>query len=427
MTRSPASVMDALRAATRERHARMEALPFVAALSRGTLPLESYVGQLRAMAVIHGSLEYELHRARLAGVQAMYQARPSRLAHLRADLGAFDRLVIPDCLEALEQARAITERIRLYRMEEPEALLGILYVLEGTTLGNAVHLPDAVRAVGDRVPGGTRYYAGYGDWTDDYWQEFRATIDAIPMDQAGAERLIAVSHALFDRLEALVGALYPVRETGWGFTASMLNPEAGQHAVPDTREEIQAAVAAARRCREAFPYFDSRYRERGEAFAKSDAAWLATLVALSPVECLSQVEWLGRVLGNRGMPRITLERQLALLHEELAKARPAHGVRYAGLRDAAEHLTAERLRRIPEARFAELARGFSDATDGEMRGRYRNTGALIVSAVCDEAAGITEAVGSLTAWLTEPERFPVPWISAVTRTVELARTTLTSA
>jgi len=48
------TLTDSLKAAISERHARMEALPFIAALTADQLPLESYVGQLRAMAVISG-------------------------------------------------------------------------------------------------------------------------------------------------------------------------------------------------------------------------------------------------------------------------------------------------------------------------------------------------------------------------------------
>jgi hypothetical protein len=46
---------------------------------------------------------------------------------------------------------------------------------------------------------------------------------------------------------------------------------------------------------------------------------------------------------------------------------------------------------------------------------------LIVAAVCDQAAGIADAVASLLAWLTDAERFPPQWIAAVSRTLDQAR------
>ena len=86
--------MNELRGAVREQHARMEALPFISALVNGQLPLESYVGQLRAMAVIHNTLEHELSFADNLQVKTMLLDLPSRLTHLRRDLGTIDKLFI---------------------------------------------------------------------------------------------------------------------------------------------------------------------------------------------------------------------------------------------------------------------------------------------------------------------------------------------
>jgi len=429
MQTDPCSLMALLKDAIRDRHARIESLPYVKALVAGDLALQSYVGQLRCMAVIHATLEHELGQSWLTEITRLLQSRPSRLGQLRADLSGFEKQFIPDCLEALNQAWSIAEQIRKLRIEQPESLLAICYVLEGTTLGNTVHLPDVIHAFGDQVADNTRYYSGYGTKTGSCWQEFSTLMNALPMDEEGRERLVTVAHWLFDHLEALFAALYPVHSEKWGFTASMLNPEAGKHAIPSDPREIEAAGRAARRCREDYPYFDERYQERGKSFAASDAAWLVTLTSLPPARLLGQVEWLGRVLGNRGMPRITLERQLILLHMELTEAglgQQERGNQYAGLLEAAEALKAGRLRRISEEKFNELAQGFQAAVmpDKETQGRLGRTGELLVSAVCDEAEGITQAVPSLLAWLTNQECFSQLWISEVLKTVEAARATI---
>lgn len=415
-----ATLMDLLKEAIREQHARMEALPFIVALADGQLPLESYVGQLRAMAVIHGTLEHELAQIHSGDIRTVLLDRPSRLVHLRKDLSVFDQQLIPDIEAALEHSRKIAERIRRYRVEQPIDLLGILYVLQGNTLGNAVHLPDVLRIFGSQTSGNAHYYAGYGRETARYWKEFCHAMNALSIDQDGRKRLIQVALDFFDRLEALFSALYPIQNAVMVFTAGMLNPEAGDHAVPGDVREIIAAVAAAQKCREEFPYFDERYQERGRGFAKSDAAWLATLALLPESQLLSQVEWLGRVLGNRGMPRITLERQLELLYEELAAAVPGKIEHYKGLLEAAEKLKVERLQSIPEPVFNALAKEFHLATEYELQGRFKRTGELIISAVCDRAAGVTEAVNSLLPWLTNAKRFSPQWIAAVTKILELA-------
>jgi heme oxygenase len=420
------TLMDSLKEAIQEQHARMEALPFIDALANGQLPIESYVAQLRAMAAIHGTLEHELSLITSDEIRTLLLDKPSRLVHLRKDLSVFDRQFIPDIEAAFDHTRSITAHIRRCRVEQPTDLLGILYVLQGNTLGNAVHLPDVLKIFGSQTSGTAHYYAGYGLNTAKYWKEFRDAMNALPMNGEGCLRIIQVALDFFDRLEALFSAFYPIQNAKMIFTAGMLNPEAGDHTVPGDVMEIEAAVAAAKKCREEFPYFDERYQERGRSFAKSDAAWLATLAELPETQLLSQVEWLGRVLGNRGMPRITLEMQLKLLHTELSAAVPAKADQYQGLLEAAESLRKERLRYIPEPSFSNLANAFHVATEGALHGRFNKTGDLIVSAVCDEAAGVTDAVASLLPWLTDAQRFSPQWIAAVSNTLEQARSGIQS-
>ena len=415
------TLSDHLKEAGRERHARMEALPFVGALTGGTLPLPNYVAQLRAMAMIHATLDQELRQAEPTPLIALHQRRPSRLAHLRADLGVFDPLGIPDCLDAVQQARHIEGLIRRTRTEQPDLLPAYLYVLEGMTLGNTVHLPDVIRTFGQQVAEATHYYAGYGEKTGEYWQEFRQVLNALPVAEGVCAKLVESVLGLFDLLEPLFAALFPVREGGWGFTATMLNSEAGNHQVPDNAAELRAASEAARRCCEEFPYFDARYGERGGRFARSDAAWLAALTTLPRGLLMGQVEWLGRFLGNRGMPRIALERQLELLHEELSAAQPERRTAYVVLLEASASLKAERLATIPSLAFDELSRQFDSATRGCEQAALRRTGDLIVSAVCDEVCGITNASESLVSWLADPQRFPAPWADAVLKTTGQAR------
>ena len=414
------TLMDSLKEAIVNQQARMEALPFIAALTKGRLPLESYVGLLRAMAVIQGTLEHELAQIGSEAIRTVLLDRPSRLVHLRKDLSIFDQQLIPDIETVLGHSRKIAERIRLYRVEQPDDLLGIIYVLEGTTLGNAVHLRDVLNCIGSKTSGKAYYYAGYGRETAKYWQAFRDAMNSLPMDEDGCKRIIQVALDFFDQLEALFSALYPLENARMVFTAGMLNPEAGDHAVPDNATEIAAAVLAAKKCREEFPYFDERYQERGRSFGKSDVAWLASLAVLPETQLLSQVEWLGRVLANRGMPRITLERQLELLYEELVESVPSKIDQFKGLLAAATHLKVERLNTIAEEVFSNLAREFRLATEGELQGRLKRTGNLIISAVCDESAGISDAVNSLLPWLTDAQRFSPQWIMAVTRTFEQA-------
>ncbi len=415
------ALADILRESIVDRHAKMQELPYVKALIKGDLPLDSYVAHLRAMAIIHGAIEEALRHFPLNSVRDTFLARPSRLAHLRSDIGFFERLHIPDCIAAVEKALYIAANIRTMSLKEPITLMGFLYVLEGTTLGNKVHLQDVLNALGDKVIGATRYYNGYDDKTILYWHEFKKLLNTLSLKKTEVEGIISTAYRLFDMLETLFVALYPPNNLAWGFTATTLNPEAGKHPVPQDPREIQAAIEAAKRCYEQYPYFQARYKERGESFAKSDAAWLATLTDLSYGEFMMQVEWLSRVLGNRGMPRITLESQLQLLYDALSAAVPERQEFYKKLMEAATLLRSERLSYMTDRHFKGLAKQFHEATDGELQGRMHRTGELILSAICDERAGITDALNSLIPWLVDQERFPNYWISEVKRTIILGK------
>jgi len=412
-THGTPTLMETLKAAVSGRHARIEALPFVTALTRGDLPLESYVAQLRAMAVIHASLDQELGLLEPGQLVVRLPERPSRLAHLRRDLSGLDGLFLPDLRSASAQARALGELIRRCRGGHPADLLGILYVLEGTTLGNQVHLPDVLRTFGAMTEDTAHYYQGYGAETGRHWLAFQAAMNEAPLAPGDRDRVVDTALAAFDHLEALVAALHPVREDDRGFTATALNPEAGDHPVPQDPRILEAALRASARCEAAFPYLGERFKARGQGFARSDAAWLATLMDLPASLVFSQVDWLGRILGNRGIPRLCLERQLVDLHEAIGEAWPEGREAARVLRDAAGQLRAERLRLLPEPEWNRLEQRFDQALEGDLADRFRGTGGLILSAVCDQACGIERAVLSLQPWLTAPARFPPGWVAAV--------------
>ena len=54
------SLMEELKAVTFSAHAQLQTAPLFQALAACQLPLESYVGQLRALLAIHGAIEQAL-------------------------------------------------------------------------------------------------------------------------------------------------------------------------------------------------------------------------------------------------------------------------------------------------------------------------------------------------------------------------------
>lgn len=132
------------------------------------------------------------------------------------------------------------------------------------------------------------------------------------------------------------------------------------------------------------------------------------------------MNWLARLLATRGMPSIMLEKTIQLLHGELIKTVPENKAAYDKLLGAADMLAEKRGQCIAETDFTVLSREFDDLVGIKLAQQYKNTGALLVSAVADEQSGISGAVGAICAWLTDPARFSEEWIAAVNHIIEKA-------
>jgi len=126
-------------------------------------------------------------------------------------------------------------------------------------------------------------------------------------------------------------------------------------------------------------------------------------------------------LSSRGMPQYLLERHLMFLHDELCDAVPEKRETYGRLLRAAEMLRALRTSQISEAFFRRAATDFEQRVGAEWNERFPHMGMLLVSAAADERMGIGRAVPALEEWVTDPARFPAPWIQAARETLRRAR------
>ena len=224
----------------------------------------------------------------------------------------------------------------------------------------------------------------------------------------------------FAEIGQLVAALWPVDDRRPSELVGVLNPRAGTHGMPDDLREIRAALRAGEETWRRFPYYARRWGPRGRRFTRSDSAWLVTLCRLGPAELRHQVDWLGRVLAARGMPRWLLEIHLRQLHHTLVEEIGPSDL-YQRLADAAETLHEERRHHLDDDAFARLYAEFDVRVGDDWCERMRGTGGILASAVADDAAGIPRAVESLEGWMTDPDRFPARWIDAVRATLDDAR------
>ena len=413
------TVMEQLRAATRGHHQRLESLAFAQALAQGTLPLHSYVGYLRAMAVIHGVLEGELSRSKDPAVMAVWKDSMRKLPLLMDDLDSFASQLIGDVPGAVVAAVSVADAARLRSAQDPISLLGYIYVLEGATRGATVLRPLAAAAFGLTGPG-LAYLTNYGDRLDENWAGFTARMNA-SVDDSSAPRVVAAACDLYDRVAIVMGNLHPADPSQLRFFATTLNPEAGTHVVPQDPITIRSAIRAGEMTWQMFPYYKLRYGDRGRRYCFSDSGYLATLINCEPSVVTSEVAWLGRVLSSRGMPQIMLETHISVLAQELIKDLPEQRQACEKLVAASRQLADARRAHLSDQASLELSAQFDAAVGPEWSARFPRTGLLLASAVADERSGMESGVASLVPHLVMPDRFPDTWIQAVHTTLKTAR------
>ena len=415
------TLMEELKSETFPAHARLQTLPFFQALFACQLPLESYVGQLRALAAIHGVLEQAIESSPDKRVASVWNRDMRKVPQLQQDLRYFEPRTVADLKEAVDATLKTVELLRLKSVEMPLALPGCLYVLEGSTLGAMVLRPQFARAFLLTGTDGLSYLHNYGPTVHARWAQYQQRMNALQLSEEERGPMIQAANEFFAQLEAIFRALYPFQPESKTFLVTSINAEAGRHPVPADAREVQASLRAADICWQRFSYYEHRYGERGRRFARSDAAWQATLCQYEPAQIIQQVQWLGRVLANRGMPTFLLQDQLEILVAELVADNPGKKSEYEKLLLAATELRESRRRHLSDDQLQKFAASFDQAVGLEWSARFPHTGKMLISAVADELEGSEGAVESLQSWLTDAGRFPAGWIGAVQDTITQAR------
>ncbi len=399
-----------LKTTTAPQHRAVERLPFFAALrAADAVPTPAAVTWLRALAVLHAILERGLSNARglPAGLWTPTRARLPALLDDLERVGATSPLsVMPAIVETL----AVGGRL-VGDGADPMALVGALYVLEGSQAGGALLRPAYARCFGVEEQT-LSYFGADRAQAAATWSAFTSALDALSLRPSEADRVVASAVALFDGLHAVGAALLPYADADLLPHIAAINPEAGNHAIPERPEEIALALRAGRAAWDRFPYLAQRYGERGLRFTRSDSCWLVTLAQLPPDAALRNLQWLRKVLVGVGLPTVILEEHLreilvALRELTLAPGSSTRGYELFLTRvaaDRARHLSASALERVARADEALLS----------TPGMHVDSAALLVaSAWVDESSGLVGALAATRSWLTDASRFSPEWIAEI--------------
>ncbi|MBL8744900.1 MAG: biliverdin-producing heme oxygenase [Phycisphaerae bacterium] len=199
--RPPKPLSERLKEETRADHFRAEKHPLMVAMIGGRIDRAAYAGYLGQMLHVHTTLEAALrdtahHHPALALLVCEHEFRELALL---ADLSTLGE--VPDLHPPLPATRLFCGRIAGLAGEAPVALLGALYVLEGSTNGGR-YLAPAVRKA-PRLPGhgeagsGTEYLDPHGPRQRDRWSFFKVSLDVLVLSPGERDLIVAVASDAF--------------------------------------------------------------------------------------------------------------------------------------------------------------------------------------------------------------------------------------
>lgn len=192
-----ASLADRLKTETREDHISAEQHPVQRRLISGGLTLTEFGEYLAAMRRLHAAYEPVLRELMVSApvVGAVVKPEHFRLANLDADLAALGRTADAGASAAAVKLGAWAADAS---KKSPAALLGLIYVLEGSTNGGTF----IARAIRGRLPDApTSYLDPHGPMQRERWSAFRAALDSLTLDETTRDAIVAAAQLAFKSVE----------------------------------------------------------------------------------------------------------------------------------------------------------------------------------------------------------------------------------
>ncbi len=203
---------EALREGTRDLHTEIERTGFMQALLRGRIDRATYCALLRNLQEIYGALEAALarHGAHPWIAPVMLAGLP-RAALLAQDLAVLHGAHWQDDLDLVPGARQYVWRLDELEIAAPGRLLAHAYVRYlGDLSGGQILRRIVAASLGLAGTSGTGFYAfGSPEEVAALARRFRAGLDAVVLDAAGVQALVAEARRSFALHRPLFEELMP--------------------------------------------------------------------------------------------------------------------------------------------------------------------------------------------------------------------------
>jgi heme oxygenase len=199
MTTERQPIMQRLRAETSDLHSHAESRSLQRDIAKGEVDRAAFAAYLGQLYHVHGALEAALREAAERHPEIATLATPDRmrvpdldrdLAHYGAD---------PTRIEAGSAATRFIELVEHTSTTNPVALLGALYVLEGSTNGGRF-LAHVLRKSWGVDGEGLSYLDPYGERQQEQWASFKREMDAAAFDADQQDALVAMARHTFEAI-----------------------------------------------------------------------------------------------------------------------------------------------------------------------------------------------------------------------------------
>jgi heme oxygenase len=199
MTEPQLTIMQRLKVETADLHTYAERRPLQGEMLKGSIARSRYGAYLGQLMLVHRTLEATLtEHASRADLDCVFKPHQRRHDDLRTDLAFLE--VDADAIEPLPATSRLIEQIQTVATDHPVALLGMLYVLEGSTNGSKFIAKGMMRTHNMQPGPGLRYLDPYGDAQMKHWQAFKADMDAMELNEQQADAIVDAAKHMFQAI-----------------------------------------------------------------------------------------------------------------------------------------------------------------------------------------------------------------------------------
>ncbi|MES2485391.1 MAG: biliverdin-producing heme oxygenase [Bacteroidota bacterium] len=182
--------LDSLRTSTAQSHTALEALPISVSIMKPDVTNAEYTLYLDLMYDIVKDAEENIFPL-ISNLIPNLEAR-NKTKQLEADLAFLGK-------DKSGYDKALSSKIENLT---PAFALGIMYTVEGSSLGGRVILKNINGVLGHDAENGARYFSGYGGQTGSMWKSFIGHMTQYETENDAAQEIIAGANFAFDAIAA---------------------------------------------------------------------------------------------------------------------------------------------------------------------------------------------------------------------------------